>query len=151
MIMRLVCAATLFSASIADAVGEGCVAGKSDDVFLAACHVARDGHAEGGGECGAGVAGAEAVVLAFGAEHEAVEAAGLADRVEERLAPGEQLVDVALVADVEDEAVARRVEDVVHGDGQLDDAEVRPDVTAGLGDAGDEALANFFGQSFQLD
>ena len=66
------------------------------------------------------------------------------------LAAGEQLVDVALVADVEDEAVARRVEDVVHGDGQLDHAEVRPDVTAGLRDAGDEALANLFGQSFQL-
>ena len=84
MIMRLVCAATLFSASIADAVGEGGVAGESDDVLVAAGHVARDGHAERGGERGACVAGAEAVVLAFGAEHEAVEAAGLADGVEAR-------------------------------------------------------------------
>ena len=135
----------------ADAVGEGGVAGESDDVFFAAGHVARDGHAEGGGERGARVAGAEAVVLAFGAEHEAVEAAGLTDGVEARLTSGEQLVDVALVRDVEDEAVSGRVEDVVHGDGQLDHAEVRPDVTAGFGDAGDKALADLFGKSFQLN
>ena len=130
----------------ADAVSEGGVAGERDDVFLAAGHVARDGHAKRGGERGARVTGAEAVVLAFGAEHEAVEALGLADGVEAVFASGEQLVDVALVADVEDEAVAGSIEDVVHGDGQLDHAQVRPDVTAGLGDAGDEAVADLFGQ-----
>ena len=97
------------------------------------------------------MAGAEAVVLAFGAEHEAVKAAGLTDGVEAIFAAGEQLVDVALMADIEDEAVARGIEDVVHGEGQLDHAKVRPDVTAGLRDAGDEALADLFGQSFQFN
>ena len=44
----------------------------------------------------------------------------------EAIAPaGEELVHVALVADVEDELVLRRVEDAVQRDGQLDDAEVR--------------------------
>ena len=38
--------------------------------------------------------------------------------------PGEHLVDVALVADVEDELVLRRVEDPMEGDGQLDHPEI---------------------------
>ena len=45
--------------------------------------------------------------------------------------PGEHLVRVALVADVEDEAVARRVEDVVERGDQLDGAEARGEVAAG--------------------
>ena len=67
---------------VSDAAGEGRVAGERDDVLLAAGHVARHGHAQRGGERRARVAGAEAIVLAFGAQHEAVEAAGLADGVE---------------------------------------------------------------------
>jgi hypothetical protein len=66
--------------------------------------IARGGHAERGGKRRARVTRAVAVVLAFGAEHEAVEAVGLADGVETVAAAGEQLVDVGLVADVEDEA-----------------------------------------------
>ena len=57
-------------------------------------------------------------------------------------APGQQLVDVGLVADVEDETVRGRVEDVVHREGQLDHAQVRPDVAAGLGKAADQKLAD---------
>ena len=86
---------------------------------------------------------AEAIVLAFGAEHEAVEAARLADGVEAVAASGEQLVDVGLMADVENEAVGRRVENGVERDGQLDHAEIRPEMAAGLGQDGDEFVANF--------
>ena len=90
---------------VGDAAGEGGVAGDGDDVFLAAGFIARHGHAERGGERGAGVAGAVAIVRAFGAQHEAVQSAGSADGGEAVLAPGEELVDVGLVADVEQEAV----------------------------------------------
>ncbi len=88
-----------------DAVGEGGVAGDGDDVLVAAGQVAGHGHAQRGGERGAGVAGAVAVVLAFGAQHEAVEAAGLADGLKAIAAAGEDLVDVGLVADVEEDLV----------------------------------------------
>ena len=135
---------------VGDAAGEGRVAAERDDVLAAAAQVARRGHAERGGKRRARVARAEAVVLAFGAEHEAVEAAGLADGVEAVAASGEQLVDVGLVADVEDEVVGRRVEDGVERDGQLDHAEVRPEMAARLGQHGDEFLADFLGQRGKL-
>ena len=49
------------------------------------------------------------------------------------LAPaGQDLVRIGLVADVPDDAVVRRVEDVVQRDRQLDRAEVRRQVAAGL-------------------
>ena len=53
--------------------------------------------------------------------------------VDIRFAPaGEDLVRIGLVADVPDDAVVRRVEDVVQRDRQLDRAEVRRQVAAGL-------------------
>src|SRR5690606_3607820 len=51
----------------------------------------------------------------------------------EVLSAGQHLVHVALVTGVEHDRVARRVEDPVQRDRQLDDAEVRPEVPTGLG------------------
>ena len=78
--------------------------------------------------------GAERVVLAFLAARKARGAAPLAQLRHLRAAPGQDLVRVRLVADVPDDAVARRVEDVVQRDRQLDGAEVRREVAAGLRD-----------------
>jgi hypothetical protein len=47
-------------------------------------------------------------------------------------AAGQDLVGVGLVADVPDQPVVRRVEDVMQGDGQFDRAEVGRQVAAGL-------------------
>jgi hypothetical protein len=129
-----------------DSVGKGCVSGDGDDVLFAAGEVSGDGHAEGGGEGGAGVTGAEAVVLALGAQHEAVESAGLADGCHAVQPPGENLVDVGLVTDVENEFVFGGVEDGVQGQGELDDAEVGAEVPAGLGQGLNEELANLLGE-----
>ena len=129
-----------------DAVGEGGVAGHGDDVLLAAGQIAGHGHAQRGRERGAGVACAVAVVLALGAQHEAVEAAGLADGLQALAAAGEDLVDVGLVADVEEELVLRGIEDGVQGQGQLDHAEVGAEVAAGLGQGLNEELADLLGQ-----
>ena len=115
-------------------------------MLVAAPQIARRGHAERGGERRARMAGAVAIVLAFGAEQEAVEAVGLADGVEAVAASGKKLVDIGLVADVEDEIVRRRVEDAMKRDGQLDHAQIRPEMAARLGQNGDEFLAYFLGQ-----
>ncbi len=131
---------------VGDAAGEGGVAAQRDDMLAATAEIARGRHAQGGGEGGAGVTRPEAVVLAFGPEHEAVEAVGLADGVEPVPAAGEEFVDIGLVADVEDEIVGGSVENGVQGDGQLDHAEVGPEMAAGLGQDGDEFLANFLRQ-----
>ena len=128
---------------VADAAGEGGIARDDDDVLVPASQVAPDGHAEGGGQGGAGVARAVAIVLAFGAEEEAVQALVLAHRVNALAPAGEHLVDVALVADVEDELVLRRVENAMQRDGQLDHAEVRPEMAAGLREHLDQFIAHF--------
>ena len=65
-------------------------------------------------------------------------------------AAGEHLVGVALVGGVEDDAVARRVEDAVQGDRGLDDAEVRPEVAAGGAHALDDGGAALRGELVEL-
>ena len=109
---RLVASPMLLSASKRGPAGEGGVSGDGDDVALVFFveafvphQIAGFCHAEGGGECGSGVAGAVAVVLAFGAEEEAVEPLVLADGGDFVPASGEHFVDVALVADIEEQLV----------------------------------------------
>ena len=87
---------------------------------LLALEVARGRDAQRRRDRGRGVAGVEDVVLALLALEEARDAAVRAQRVEAIAPAGEHLVGVALVPDVPDELVARRVEDVVQGEGQLD-------------------------------
>ena len=90
-------------------------------------------HAERGRDRGRRMRGAEGVVLALVAAREAARCrrAGAACAMP-LAAAGEDLVRIGLVADVPDDAVVRRVEDVVQRDRQLDRAEVRRQVAAGL-------------------
>ena len=71
--------------------------------------------------------------------------------VSNAIAPaGEHLVDVALMADVEDELVLRRVEDAMQRDGQLDHAEIRPEMAAGLRKNVDQLIAHFLRELRQV-
>ena len=79
-------------------------------------------------------------------KREAVQAVGLADGVKAILAAGENLVDVNLMAHIPDELVLGRAEDVVQGDGQFHDAEIRAEMAAALGEDGDQLLPDFVGQ-----
>ena len=65
-------------------------------------------------------------------------------------APGQQLVHVGLMAHVEDKVVRGRIEDVVHGDGKFDHAEVGTELAAGPCQHGDQFLANLCCQLFEL-
>ena len=58
-------------------------------------------------------------------------------------APGKHLVDVALVADVEDKLVLWRVENAVQRDRQLDHTEIRTEMAAGLREHLDQFIAHF--------
>ena len=115
-----------------NAIGERRVAGKGDHILFGAGQIARDCHAESSGKRGAGVACAIAVMLAFGTQGEAIQAAGLAHGVETSTPAGEQFVNVGLVAYIEHKPVRGSVEDVVHSQRQLYDAEVRAEVAARL-------------------
>ena len=109
----------------------------------------RLGDAVGPGQRGRGVGVLDDVVLGLGPARVAREAALLLEPAEV-VPAGEQLVHVGLVAGVEDDRVARRVEDPVQRDGQLDHAEVGPEVPAGLGDGVDEEGPDLLGQGGQL-
>ena len=89
--------------------------------------------------------GAERIVFALGALGEAGQAAARAQRADAVAAAGEDLVRIGLMADVPDQAVARRVEDVVQRGGQFDDAEARAEMAAGDRNGIDGLLAQLVG------
>ena len=74
---------------------------------------------------------AERIVFALAALGKAAEAAALAQGADAVPPAGDDLVRIGLMADVPDQPVLRRVEDVVQRDRQLDHAEARPEMTAG--------------------
>ncbi len=65
----------------------------------------------------------------------------LLDGVEPVAAAGEHLVRIGLVTDVPHQPVARRLEDVVQCDRELDGAEARGEMSAARGDALDQVVA----------
>src|SRR6185312_14661135 len=76
--------------------------------------------------------------------------ATLLPKAAEILSAREELVHVTLVPGVEDDRVARGVEDAVQSDRQLDNAEVRSQMTACLRDVGDQELSDLRGELHQL-
>ncbi len=93
---------------------------------------------------------AEGIVFALGALGEAAEATALAQRADAVTPSGEDLVRIALVADVPHQLVGRRVEDVVDRSGQFDHAEAGTEVPAGLPHRVDHLGAQFVGQLAEL-
>ena len=106
------------------------VADHGDDIVGSAGEVARDCHAEAGGNRGGGVRGAERIVIALGALGETGQAAAGAQRADAVATPGQDLVRIGLVTDVPNQPVARRVEDVVDRRGQLDHAQAGAEMAA---------------------
>src|ERR1700759_3401803 len=93
---------------------------------------------------------AERVVFAFRAAGEAGKTAALADRADAIAAAGEYLVRIGLVADVPDDAVVRRVEDVVQSGGELDHAETGAKMAAADGHRIDQLVAQLVSELAQL-
>ena len=94
--------------------------------------------------------GAERVVFALRALGEAGESPALAQRVDAIAPTGEDLVRIGLMADVPDQPVARRVEDVVQRDGELDHAEPGAEVAAGDRNGADRFRAQLVGELAQV-
>ena len=121
-------------------------------VLDAACglEVAAHGHAEAGGDRGGGMGGTEGVVFALRAPGEAGEATPLAQGADPVAPAGQDLVGVALVADIPDQAVIRGVEGGVDGECEFDDAERGAEMAAGGGDGVDGFGAEFVSEVFEL-
>jgi hypothetical protein len=126
------------------------VADERDGAVVAALVLDRPGDAERRGDRGARVAGAEGVVLGLRSAEELGDAVGLADPIEGLAPPREHLVGIALVTDVEDQAIPRRVEDIVNRGQQLDGAQARREVAAGLRHGPHDLLAQLAGDLLDL-
>src|SRR5262249_43037457 len=92
----------------------------------------------------------ETVIFAFGAFGGAREAAPL-PQCPDLVPPGGQyLVRVGLVPDMPDQAVARRVEQIVERDSELDDAEPCPKMSASHGNRADRLGPQLVGDLSEL-
>ena len=96
------------------------------------------------------MADAEGVVLGFLALRERRDAVLLLDGMDLVAAAGEDLVRIALVADVPDDAVVGRVVEVMQGDGEFDHAEAGAEMAAALADRFDQVGAQFLGDRGQF-
>ena len=94
--------------------------------------------------------GNKRVVRAFRGVGKAGQAAELPQRVKLIPAAGEQLVYIALVSDVPQDAVVGRVEDEMQRDGQLDHSEVGGKMTAVFGYHVYQPAAQLFGKRGQF-
>jgi hypothetical protein len=122
--------------------GQGAVTDDRDDVPVLAPDRVGLGQAVGIAQRGGGVRVLDDVVLGLRLAGVAAEAALLPQLVELGGAAGDHLVHVGLVPGVEDDPVTGRVEDPVHGERQLDDAEVGTQVSARRGTGPDEQVAD---------
>ena len=94
--------------------------------------------------------GAERIVFALGAFGEAGQPAALAQRADAVAPAGQNLVRIGLMADVPDQPVVRRVEDVMQRNRKLDDAQARAEMPARDRDGIDRLLTQFVGDLAQL-
>ena len=98
-------------------------------------------HADRGRNPGAGVADAKKVVRRFGRLGKTRHALPRSEIREHAQAAGQKLVRIALMADVPNQAVFRRVVQIMQRDGQLDHAESRAEMAARGGDLLDQIVA----------
>ena len=127
---------------IGHARAHGAVADHGDDLAVRLpLEVAAHRKAEARRDGGRGVRRAERVVLALLALGEAGESAALAQRPDPVAPAGEDLVGIALVADIPDQDVVGRIEHVVQRQRQLDHAEPGAQMAAGHRDRIDHLRA----------
>ena len=128
----------------------GAVADHRHDVALLLAGIAFQlralRHAERRAHRGARMGGAESVVLALAAPREARDAPAHAYAAHRFTAAGENLVRIGLVSHVPDDAIMRRIEDVMQRDGQLDRPQIGGQVAAGLADRFQDESAKLVGE-----
>ena len=132
------------------ASGHGAVANDGHRRALLALDVRSQCHAQGRGNAGGGVGGAEGVELALDTARKAADAAVLAQTTHAVAATGEDFVRVGLVAHVPHQSVVRRVEHTVQRDGEFHRAQVGAQMAAGLGHAVQDVFTQLIGDLLEL-
>src|SRR6266496_1472249 len=135
---------------VADSAREGGITRDYDNIFIAAAQIASHSHAETSGKRRAGMAGTVAIVFAFCAQKKSVESLELPHRMKTIEPAGKNLMDIALMTDVHDKAIAWCVEHTMQRNGQFDHAEVRSQVSSGLRKNFDQLIAHFLRELGQV-
>jgi hypothetical protein len=112
--------------------------------------VAGDGHSVGVRQDRRGVAVLHEVVGALLPTGVPRQPTGLAQLIEPRLASGDDLVDVRLVAGVPKDRVVGRIEHTVQRQRQLDRAEIGPEMSTGFGDGLNHEVTDLAGQFIEV-
>ena len=134
-----------------DAARQGAVADDGDRFAVGLAHqIVADLEAEHGRDRRAGVAGHEQVEVGLVRIRVAHQPAARADRVELRIAAGDQLVRIDLVAGVPDQPIALEVEGEVQRQAKLDDAEVGGEVGRPDAEHANEFVAHLLGKLLEL-
>ena len=134
-----------------DPTGQGGVAEHGDHMFFAALKVAGGGHSQRSGKGRSGVARPVTVIFTLGPGEETAVSTGLSNGVESIvIATGQKLLHVALMGNIEDQAVLWRIEKIMKGDGQLNHSQVLSEVPAiDRGDR-DQSLPYFICESRKI-
>ena len=130
--------------------GERAVADHTDHLAGLAAQVARGREPQCVAEPGGSVRVLDQIVLRFATRRVPAEPTLLAERVELVEPAGQHLVHVGLVPGVEDDRVARALEHAMHRDRELDDAEIRTEVTSGPRYGRDQLFANLGAEAGQI-
>ena len=112
------------------------------DALHAVAQVARLGQPLGDRETGPGVPAVEHVMRRFAPPREAPDAIERAQGPEAGQPTRQQLVRIGLVTGIPDDPVARRLQQPMQRDGQLDDTERGAEMAAGFRDGADDRLAD---------
>ena len=120
----------------------GAIANQRDHQAILTAVKLRPGHTQGGGDGCARVTRSEMIVLGFASPEKFGNAPALPDAIELDPPAREHLVGVALVSHVENQAVPRRIEDVVDGGDEFHRAQAGCQVPPGLGDLFENLAAN---------
>ena len=121
-----------------------------DDLLVRVAQLAGFGQAKHNGKGVGRMTGGMDVIRALGRLREAGYAAIGPQRGERVNAPGDELVRICLVPDVEDEAVFRGVDERMHGQDDLDGAERRRHMATRFRSGLDDLLANLLGYDAEL-
>ncbi|CPQ20226.1 Uncharacterised protein [Bordetella pertussis] len=130
--------------------GHGAVADDGDVLALHTGVARGHGHAQRRGNRGGRMRGAEGVVLGLAALGKTRDAALLAQVRHAFAAAGQDLVRIRLMAHVPDDAVMRRVEDIMQRQRQLDRAQVRRQVAARARHRLEHEAAQLVGQPLEF-
>ena len=121
-----------------------------DDIAILMLEVAAHGKAQRRGDRGRGMRSTERIVFALRTLGEAAQPAALAQGADTISTAGQDLVRIALVPDIPDQRVARRIEDVVQCRGQLDHTQPGTQMPTRDRDGVDRLRTQLVGQLAQL-